>query len=61
MADSCQGCAGDIGEADSIINSTDVHALLNIWGLSNEYADLDGNGSVGIGDLLIMLTSWGPC
>ncbi len=61
MADSCQGCAGDIGEADSIINSTDVHALLNIWGSSNEYADLDGNGSVGIGDLLIMLTSWGPC
>ncbi len=24
-------------------------------------ADLDGNGTVGIGDLLIMLAQWGPC
>jgi predicted outer membrane repeat protein len=61
LTDSCQGCPGDIGEADSIVNSTDVQALLVFWGSSNVYADLDGNGLVGIEDLLIMLTSWGPC
>ena len=24
-------------------------------------ADLDGSGSVGVGDLLILLANWGPC
>ncbi len=29
--------------------------------LAGEPADLDGNGSVGIGDMLQLLSSWGPC
>jgi hypothetical protein len=29
--------------------------------LAGEPADLDGNGSVGIGDMLQLLSIWGPC
>jgi hypothetical protein len=29
--------------------------------LAGEPADLDGNGSVGIGDMLQLLSAWGPC
>ena len=61
MNDTCQGCAADIGEGDSIINSLDIQSLLDVWGSTNETADFDGSGFVGIGDLLIMLASWGPC
>ncbi|MBT4768413.1 MAG: hypothetical protein HOO04_08625 [Phycisphaerae bacterium] len=61
MNDTCQGCATDIGEGDSIINSLDIQSLLDVWGSTNETADFDGSGFVGIGDLLIMLASWGPC
>ncbi|MEE9296589.1 MAG: hypothetical protein V3W34_16720 [Phycisphaerae bacterium] len=35
-------------------------AILELVGLSNP-ADLDGDGVVGVGDLLILLANWGPC
>ena len=61
MSDGCQGCAADIGTMDSVVDQTDVQAMIAAWGTSGDLADLDGDGSVGIGDLLILLTSWGPC
>ena len=34
----------------------------DLFGISvASLGDLDGNGTVGIGDLLIMFANWGPC
>lgn len=37
----------------------DLLVLLGSWGEMNSAADLDMNGIVGIGDLLILLANWG--
>ena len=42
-------------------NSDDVSVLLNQCDFTDCPADLDGNGSVGVPDLLDLLASWGPC
>ncbi len=52
--------------ASDLINPSVVEAgvdgvALRAFGCPSQGADLDGNGSVGIGDLLILLGSWGPC
>ena len=35
--------------------------IIELWGLEMPPADIDGDGLVGIADLLILLKSWGPC
>ncbi len=52
----------DNGEPDAcdIFNGTSSDENNN--GIPDECdADLDGSGSVGVGDLLILLANWGPC
>jgi hypothetical protein len=40
----------------------DFLVLIGAWGPNPSHpADLDLNGHVGIDDLLILLTNWGPC
>jgi len=31
------------------------------WGSNNPVTDLDGDGVVAVGDLLIAIANWGPC
>ena len=40
---------------------TDVLAVLSAWGNAGGPEDLDGSGFVDFGDLLVVLSSWGPC
>jgi hypothetical protein len=37
----------------------DLLYLLNEWGKPDSTADLNGNGNVGVPDLLILLANWG--
>jgi hypothetical protein len=53
-------CVGD-GTQDGQVNLADILHAISFWGTSEEPADHDGNGVVGIGDLLIIVHSWGDC
>ncbi|MHC4415491.1 MAG: hypothetical protein ACYS0G_09425 [Planctomycetota bacterium] len=57
--------AGGIGnDVQWSFNTPDsVHAgdVLTLVGVTGRLGDLDGDGFVGIGDLLILLAAWGPC
>jgi hypothetical protein len=35
--------------------------IISLWGLEIPSVDIDGDGFVGVGDLLILLENWGPC
>jgi hypothetical protein len=61
MLDECDGCSGDIGVADGVVDHGDIQSLVDAWGTDDDSADIDGDGAVGISDLLILLVSWGPC
>ena len=37
----------------------DMLALLQAWGTTDPTLDLDGDGTVGIGDLLTLISVWG--
>jgi len=39
----------------------DILRVLDAWGNEGGPEDLDGDGFVGFGDLLILLAAWGPC
>jgi hypothetical protein len=60
VPDECQ-CLGDIAGDGDIVNVHDVLALISHWNSSESSADIDGNGNVGISDLLILIANWGPC
>ena len=52
----------DNGEPDACDIFDGQSKDLNRNGIPDECdADLDGSGSVGVGDLLILLANWGPC
>ncbi|MBP27147.1 MAG: hypothetical protein CMJ63_02860 [Planctomycetaceae bacterium] len=61
MLDECEGCSGDIGILDDVVDLYDLQALLGLWGTDDTAGDIDGDGTVGISDLLAMLVNWGPC
>ncbi len=46
---------------DGSVDGTDLTMIISLWGLEMPPADIDGNGLVGVGDLLILLENWGPC
>ena len=43
---------------EAAIDGVEIRALGCDDGI---FGDIDGDGSVGIGDLLALLASWGPC
>ncbi len=53
-------CTGDLN-GDSIVNVTDLLAVIDQWGESNSPADLNDDGIVDVTDLLIVVGAWGPC
>ncbi|MDP6480069.1 MAG: GC-type dockerin domain-anchored protein, partial [Phycisphaerales bacterium] len=59
--DECEGCSGDIGTPDDVVDQYDLQTLLGLWGADDTAGDIDGDGTVGISDLLAMLVNWGPC
>ncbi len=61
MLDECEGCSGDIGTLDDVVDQYDLQTLLELWGTDGMAGDIDGDGTVGVSDLLIMLVNWGQC
>jgi hypothetical protein len=61
MLDECEGCSGDIGILDEVVDQYDLQTLLELWGTDGAAGDIDGDGTVGVSDLLVMLVNWGPC
>ncbi len=55
-------CAEDL-DGDGAVGSTDLIALLGVWGRCDEDcpADFDGDEFVGPTDLIQLLGAWGPC
>jgi hypothetical protein len=53
-------CAGDINN-DSIVDITDLLAIIGDWGMGDSPADINEDGVVDITDLLIAIGNWGPC
>ena len=54
-------CDGDLVGNDGLVDVMDLLAVLAAWGTNDPQADLDGSGTVGISDLLMMFESWGMC
>ena len=52
-------CVLDLDAAVANASGGDVPVLLN--DCSTCPADIDGNGVVDVGDILLVLESWGPC
>jgi hypothetical protein len=62
MIDSCPGCSGDIdGGTDEQVDSDDLQWLISAWGSSDVLADIDDTGTVGVADLISLLSQWGAC
>jgi hypothetical protein len=57
--DDCTECAGNWLIRARRVGSSDVDD--NGWPDECVFADLDGDGIVGITDFLILLGNWGPC
>ena len=53
-------CPADVS-GDSVVNVTDLLAIIDAWGGSNPDADVNGDGTVNVVDLLEVVGSWGPC
>ncbi len=44
------------------VDHTDLQAMLDAWGTDpGGPPDFDGDGNVGVTDLLALLANWGPC
>ncbi len=57
--DSCEYRLGDFG-LEASVGGDDLAFLLSLWGSTDAFADISGNGSVGGDDLAILLSNWGP-
>ena len=54
--------AAVLGAAHSKVNGTFLVGSVHVFDLATPCpGDLDGDGSVGVSDFLILLASWGPC
>jgi hypothetical protein len=48
-------------DGSGAVQSADCIALIAAWGTDDAAADLDGNLTVGIADLLLLLSNWSSC
>jgi Zn-dependent metalloprotease len=53
-------CTGDIN-GDSIVDVTDILAVVGAWGTAGGPEDVNGDGIVNVGDLLAIVEGWGSC
>ncbi|MBG81134.1 MAG: hypothetical protein CMJ39_10580 [Phycisphaerae bacterium] len=56
-----EDCPGDVAGDDGVVNVEDVLALLAAFGGTDPDFDIDGNGTVDVNDILIVIASWGEC
>jgi hypothetical protein len=53
-------CSTDIS-GDGMTGSNDILALLDKWNTNDPWADVDGNGSVNIDDVMAVIMNYGTC
>ncbi len=53
--------AADEGDGSIVEAAVDDFAISTVVCDEPVFGDLDGDGHVGVSDLLILLASWGPC
>jgi hypothetical protein len=53
-------CPADI-DGNSVVNVSDLLAVINAWGQTGGPADVNGDGIVNVSDLLAVIAAWGPC
>jgi hypothetical protein len=62
IPDACPGCAADVDDVtNSVVDHEDLLWLIAAWGSADVLADIDHDGTVGVSDLVSMLSAWGPC
>jgi len=54
-------CREDIVNVDGLVNVADLLRFIEAYGTGDIAADFDGDGIVGIDDLLVLMAAWGPC
>jgi hypothetical protein len=55
-------CAADCADPpDGRVDVTDLLAVISDWGAIDSPRDVDGNGFVGVGDVLEVIDAWGKC
>ena len=58
---SCQDpCPADL-DGSGQVDGIEVAYVIAAWATTSPLADIDGNGIVGVQDLLLVLDQWGPC
>ncbi|MFK7960492.1 MAG: CRTAC1 family protein [Phycisphaerales bacterium] len=57
IPDNCQAIPGDL-DGDLAVGPADLTIVLDAWGTADGAADVDGNGTVGFGDVLMLLAHW---
>ncbi|MCH2143091.1 MAG: hypothetical protein MK077_08860, partial [Phycisphaerales bacterium] len=61
VSSTCEDCDADVGGSVGEVNQDDLMVILSLWGQQTDVINLDGDGIVGLADLLIVLETWGPC
>ena len=59
IPDECE-CPADLND-DQIVNVDDVLLVIAAFGQNSSTADVDGNGTVDILDILLVIEGWGTC
>ncbi len=55
------GCNADVAGNDQVVDGADLDVILSLWNQEVDAIDIDGDGIIGIMDLLMLLEAWGPC
>ena len=56
----CSYCPGDI-DMDAVISVSDLIDMLSVWGTRDPFADLNGDDTVDLDDLMDVLADFGGC
>lgn len=54
-------CPEDVVGNDGVVDVEDILGLLGEFGTTNADFDIDGSGSVDVGDILAVIAAWGAC
>jgi hypothetical protein len=56
----CSYCPGDV-DMDAVISVSDLIDMLSVWDSRDPFADLDGDDTVDLNDLMSLLADFGGC
>ena len=54
-------CDADVAGNDQMVDGEDLYVILSLWNQEVHAINIDGDGIIGITDLLMLLEAWGPC